>query len=149
MTILEIVWKSKEGIENTSFLQAALVSGQKTYTYSYNPKVVLYSESHEFNFHAESQPFWISFGHYLVSYIIMSLKFSVWHLKFFTSYRTHCALMSTVCINWLQISTWCVKCLQQWTYTERNVACLMLTHISSQTFLRAICLISVSLNENK
>ena len=30
-----------------------------------------------------------------------------------------------------------------------NVACLMLTHISSQIILRAICLMSVSLTENK
>jgi len=30
-----------------------------------------------------------------------------------------------------------------------NVACLMLTRISSQTILRAICLMSVSQTENK
>jgi hypothetical protein len=32
---------------------------------------------------------------------------------------------------------------------ERNVACLMLTDISSQTSLRAVCLMSVSQTENK
>jgi len=34
-------------------------------------------------------------------------------------------------------------------YTEHYVACLMLTHISLQTILRAICFISLSLTEKK
>jgi len=42
--------------------------------------------------------------------------------------------MSTVCIKGIQMSTWCVKCLQQWLYTEKNAACLMLTDISFRTF---------------
>jgi len=39
--------------------------------------------------------------------------------------------------------------LQQRIYKEQNAACLMLTDISSQTLLRAVCLMSLSLTENK
>jgi len=57
--------------------------------------------------------------------------------------------MSNVYTKGCQISTWYVKSQQQWTYTEQNVACLMLAHISSQTILRAVCLISLSLTHYK
>jgi hypothetical protein len=72
--------KSKEGIENIPFLHADLMSGQNTYTGS--PLVdtsALYSERHEFNFHAEGQPFWISFGYSLVLFIVTSLPLPSWH----------------------------------------------------------------------
>jgi len=58
LTILKIGCKSKEGIENIPFLQAALVSGHNTYTHSpFADTPGLYPDSHEFNFRAEDQPF--------------------------------------------------------------------------------------------
>jgi len=50
------------------------------------------------------------------------------------------SLISTMCIQWMQMSTWCVKCLQQWKYTEQNVDYLMRTDIPSKTTLRSVSL---------
>ena len=132
---LEKSWKSKE-IEDISFLQAALVSDKDTYSYTQSicRKTSLFYDSHEFNFKFESQPLWISFVHILISFIVTSLTFLSWNLQLITSYRTLRALMSTVCMKWLQIRIWCVTCLQQWTYTEQHAACLMLTHFFPKHF---------------
>jgi len=110
---------------------------------------LLHSDSHEFIFHADIQPFCTIFGHYLVSFIVTSLQYPYWQPQYTTSYRINRVLMSTVCLKWIQIFIWCVKCLQQWKYTEQNVTFLMLTHVSSPKILRAVCLMSVSLTENK
>ena len=42
-----------------------------------------------------------------------------------------------------------MKCVKEWTYIEQHEACLMLPHISSQTLLRRIGLMSVSLTQEK
>jgi hypothetical protein len=95
--------------ENIPFWQAALVSGQNTYTHSpLADTPVLRSETHEYNFHAEGQPFWTSCGDFLVSFIVTSLPFPSWYLQ---CNRTQRALLSKVCIKWVQISTWCVNCM--------------------------------------
>jgi hypothetical protein len=47
------------------------------------------------------------------------------------------------------INTLCLKCPQQWTNTEQNVPCLMLTLIASQTTIRAVVLTSVSVADSK
>jgi hypothetical protein len=87
---LNVVWKSKKIIENFSFLQAALVSVQNTYTHSPSADTcVLYSDRHELNFHTQSQLFWTSFWHCLVSFIVTSIPFPSSHLRPITSYRTH------------------------------------------------------------
>jgi len=56
------------------------------------------------------------------------------HYNFFNDkydkLKAHRVLFSTVCIKWFHISSCYVKCLKQWTYTEQNAACLMLTNIS-------------------
>ena len=66
-------------------------------------KPVLFSDCHEFNFKVESQPLWISFVDILISFIITSVLFLSWHLEYITNYRILRALMSKVCIKWLQI----------------------------------------------
>jgi len=87
---------------------------------------VLVSKSPDFKCHAESQSFWISIQHCPVTLLITSPQLPCWHFQFITSYRTHSDLMSTVWIKWIQISTWCVKCLQKWKYTEQHATCMML-----------------------
>jgi hypothetical protein len=72
-------------------------------------------------FHSECEQFWIWQGHCIATFIIMSLSLISWQFQFITISRTQSALISKLCLKWLQISTWCVKCLQQWTYTEQNV----------------------------
>jgi hypothetical protein len=42
-----------------------------------------------------------------------------------------------------------VKCLQPWTYTAHNIACLMLTHIWSQILLLAVFLSCCMINRNQ
>jgi hypothetical protein len=63
--------------------------------------------------------------------------------------RTHRALMNTVFIKWTQIPWCCVKCLQPWTYTAHNIACLMLMHISSLIILPAVCSTAALLTQIK
>jgi hypothetical protein len=118
-----------------SFLTARIcIRSKHKYKLPLADTPALYFDIHEFNFHVELQPFWIPFRHSLVSFIVTSLPFPSWHIQFITNYKTRRALISKVCIIWTQISAWRMKCLQQWTYTEQNVACLMLTHISSKQF---------------
>jgi len=57
--------------------------------------------------------------------------------------------MSNVYLQYILMSTWYVKFLQQLPYTEQKEACLILIYISLQTILRAVCLMSLSLTENK
>ena len=133
---------------NCAFLTGSIGVRSKHITHSpLADKTALYSDSQKLTFHVECQPFWIPFGNSLVTFIVASLPFPSWNLQFITKYRQHRALISTVCLKWLHISTWRVKRLQQRMYTEQNAACLMLTHISSQTFLAAVCWTSVSLTE--
>ena len=101
-----------------------------------------------FNFHVEGYPFLISFSHFIVSFIVTLQLLHSWLVKFITCYWMHRAIMSRVCKKWSQKSTWNVKCKQQRTSTEQNVTFLMLTYLSPQMFIRAVCLKSVSFTQN-
>jgi len=84
---------------------------------------------------------------FVYSLIITSLQFSSWHLNDKLNNAPCADEYGEHKMN--EDDTSYVKCLQKWTYTERNEACLMLTQISSQTFLSSVCLMSVSLTDNK
>jgi hypothetical protein len=56
--------------------------------------------------------------------------------------------MNKVSTQWIQMSTLFVQSLLQWTYTQKNVACMKLTYISSQTIIRVVWLMPVSLTES-
>jgi len=99
-----------------------------------------------FKYNSEGRPFWISLVLCLQSLLVTSLQFSSWRLNDKVK-NTPCAEEYGGHTMKADVTS-CVKCLQQWTYTERHEACLMLTHISSQTFLSAFCLMTVSLRVN-
>ena len=71
------IWKSRDKIENIPSLQAALESGQDTYTHSpFSFSPALNCDSQVFSFHSEGQIFsilliWVC----LVSYIVTSILF--------------------------------------------------------------------------
>jgi hypothetical protein len=101
----------------------------------------------KYEYNDEGRPFWIPLVICLLTMLITSVQVSSWHLHEELKITPNADEYSL--IQWIQTSTWCVECLLQWTYTEHNVASLMLTDISSQIFLRAVCLMSPSITQNK
>ena len=75
------------------------LSGQHSYTrVPLADTNALNSDGPDFNFYAEIQTFWISLWHCLVTFLFKS-QLASWQFQFIKNNRTHCNLMSIVCIK--------------------------------------------------
>ena len=128
-----------------SYLKSTLLSDQNTNTRSPLADTdAWHSHSHEFNFYFETRHFEFHAG-IVRCHIYYDTTIIPSHTQFHTRYRPHRALILKVCIQYIEISTRCGKCLQECNCTDQNASCLRFIHISSQTLLRVVCLMSLSL----
>jgi hypothetical protein len=56
-------------------------------------------ESSDFKYHADGLPFWISLWHWLVTFIVTSLKLPFWHIQIISKWLSHSDLMNVVKIK--------------------------------------------------
>jgi len=140
-TIWKMVWISKERLRKylLSFRQKLCQFKTPVNTAHWFITLV---EMGKFKFrqYVESQPFWISIGHILVTFTDMSLNFPSWRCPFNSKFQNAkwYDVYSVYKIN-TDIHLMC----ELHVTTEQDVVFLMLTYISSQIILREFCLMSL------